>query len=217
MSIEGGGGKHLCFSFIMYRFCSIHPLYPASLSFTMFIFLLAPFNTWECHYFQSNLSLVWYAKVLLIKKEKGCNVVLWSSKHKQITFPHEFISYILRLSLRHIAKKMLSAVRGSEKKCKWGNGEMGKIVYGRRASQTCRYSLSLLKGCVRYIFSSLFCERQHFRNKEKWFLFHFESSFRSWNNQILTFSIFKIMTSSNAQAWNMKHILLKNWQVNAVW
>ena len=107
---------------------------------------------------------------------------------------------------------MLSAVRGSEKICKLGNGEMGKIVYGRRASQTCRYSLSLLKGCVRYIFASLFCvsKRQHFRNKEKWFLLHFESSFRSWNNQILTFSIFKIMTSSNAQAWNTKHILLSN-------
>ena len=107
---------------------------------------------------------------------------------------------------------MLSAVSGSEKICKWGNGEMGKIVYGRRTSQTCRYSLSLLKGCVRYIFASLFCvsKRQHFRNKEKWFLFHFESSFRSWNNQILTFSIFKIMTLSNAQAWDTKHILLNN-------
>ena len=35
------------------------------------------------------------------------------------------------------------------------------------------------KGCVRYIFASLFCmsKREHLRNKEKCFLFHFESSF----------------------------------------
>ena len=31
------------------------------------------------------------------------------------------------------------------------------------------------------------CLKEHLRNKEKWFLFHFESSFRSWDNQILTF------------------------------
>ena len=50
-------------------------------------------------------------------------------------------------------------------------------------------SLNNLKGCVRYIFAGLFCmyKREHFRNKEKCFLFHFESSSRSWDNQILTF------------------------------
>ena len=49
------------------------------------------------------------------------------------------------------------------------------------------------KGCVRYIFASLFCvsKRKHFQNKEKCFLIHFESSFSSWDNQILTFYIFK--------------------------
>ena len=38
-----------------------------------------------------------------------------------------------------------------------------------------------IKGCVRYIFASLFCmsKREHLRNKEKCFLFHFESSSRS--------------------------------------
>ena len=37
------------------------------------------------------------------------------------------------------------------------------------------------KGCVRYIFAILFCmsKREHLRNKEKYFLFHFESSSRS--------------------------------------
>ena len=34
----------------------------------------------------------------------------------------------------NIAKKMLSAVGGSEKICKEEDGQMGKIVYGRRAS-----------------------------------------------------------------------------------
>ena len=49
-------------------------------------------------------------------------------------------------------------------------------------------SIERLKGCVRYIFASLFymSKREHFRNKEKYFLFHFESSSRG-DNQILTF------------------------------
>ena len=44
------------------------------------------------------------------------------------------------------------------------------------------------KGCVHYIFAS-FCKSkgEHLLNKEKSFLFHCESSFRSWDNQILTF------------------------------
>ena len=50
-----------------------------------------------------------------------------------------------------------------------------------------------LKGCVHYIFASLFCmsKRKHFWNKEKSFLFHFKSSFCSWDIQILTFQSFK--------------------------
>ena len=50
-----------------------------------------------------------------------------------------------------------------------------------------------VKVCVRYIFASLFgiSRREHLWNKEKCFLFHFESSFRSWDNQILTFHIVK--------------------------
>ena len=49
-----------------------------------------------------------------------------------------------------------------------------------------------LKGRVCYIFTSLFCmpKREDLRNKEKCFLFHFESSFSSWDNQILIFQIF---------------------------
>ena len=46
--------------------------------------------------------------------------------------------------------------------------------------------LFFLKGCVCYIFASLFCmsRRQHLWNKEKCFLFHFESSFRSWGKKL---------------------------------
>ena len=49
------------------------------------------------------------------------------------------------------------------------------------------------KGCVRHIFTSLFCmsKREDLWNKEKCFLFHFERFFRSWDNQIWNFQIFK--------------------------
>ena len=43
----------------------------------------------------------------------------------------------------------------------------------------------------------------------KCFLFHLESSFRSWDEQILTFQIFKcLMTLLHAWVWNPKHVLL---------
>ena len=47
------------------------------------------------------------------------------------------------------------------------------------------------KGCVCYVFASLFSmsKREHFWNKKKYFFFHFESCFHSWDNQILTFHI----------------------------
>ena len=53
----------------------------------------------------------------------------------------------------------------------------------------------ILKGCVRYIFASFFfffkSYGEHLGNKEKCFLFHFKNSFRSRENQILEFKIFK--------------------------
>ena len=46
---------------------------------------------------------------------------------------------------------------------------------------------------VHNIFVSVFCisKREHLWNEEKCFLFHFESSFHSWNNQTVTFEVFK--------------------------
>ena len=53
--------------------------------------------------------------------------------------------------------------------------------------------LLYIRGCAYYIFTSLFfmSKREHLWNKEECFLFHFENSFRSWDNQILTFQIFR--------------------------
>ena len=50
-----------------------------------------------------------------------------------------------------------------------------------------------LKGCVRYIFASLFLksEIEHLSNWERCFLFHLKSSFHSQENQILKFYILK--------------------------
>ena len=63
----------------------------------------------------------------------------------------------------------------------------------------------LIKGCVRYIFANLFCmsKKEHLRKKDKYFLFHFENSFRSENNQILTFQVFsRRYKMSERETWN---------------
>ena len=56
-----------------------------------------------------------------------------------------------------------------------------------------------------YIFASLFwmAKGEHFWNKKRCFLFHFKTSFCSWDNQILIFQIFKC---HNVIKWlSMKH------------
>ena len=49
------------------------------------------------------------------------------------------------------------------------------------------------EGCICCIFASFYCmpKREHLWNTEKYFLFHFESSSRSRDNQILNFQMFK--------------------------
>ena len=56
-----------------------------------------------------------------------------------------------------------------------------------------QFCFVFIKGCVYYIFASLLfmSKREHLWNEEKCFLFHFKKSFHSWDNQILTFQIFK--------------------------
>ena len=68
---------------------------------------------------------------------------------------------------------------------KFGTGETisANLLTGEATGEhlTGALGLGVLKGCVRYIFASLFCmsKREHLRNKKKCFLFHFESSSRS--------------------------------------
>ena len=74
------------------------------------------------------------------------------------------------------------------------------------------------KGCVRNIFTSLFrmSKGKYFWNKEK-ILFHFESSFCSWDNQILIFQIFKCHDIIKCLSIKRKTFYWIIWEVNTVW
>ena len=80
-------------------------------------------------------------------------------------------------------------------------------------------SVVVLKGCVRYIFASLFCKSKgrHSWNKEKCFLYHFKSSFHSWDNQILTFQIFKCYGVIKCPSMKQHTFHWITWEVNTVW
>ena len=68
-------------------------------------------------------------------------------------------------------------------------GKRFKRVFSRKG-----FTLQIfIKGCIRYIFAILFymSKRENLWNKEKCFLFHFKSSLRSWDNQVLNFQVFK--------------------------
>ena len=54
-------------------------------------------------------------KVLLIKKP-GCDVVLYSSKHGEITFPHEFLFEFTQYNIKEILSKTVVKGRGFGKK-----------------------------------------------------------------------------------------------------
>ena len=77
---------------------------------------------------------------------------------------------------------------------KW-SGVSSSLQYEQRGESTFlklksilfRYK-TLFKGCVHYIFASLFCmSKKSSCERRKNALFHFESSSRSWDNQLLTF------------------------------
>ena len=73
--------------------------------------------------FPTNLTMVWYAKVLLIKEE--CNVVLQSSKHEEITFPHEYLFVFTLYITGAILSKNVVNGGGFKKiyiKGRWPNG-----------------------------------------------------------------------------------------------
>ena len=50
----------------MYGFCSSNALYWESPSLRIFIFILTPFDAWNCYYFGLNLSLVLLIKVFFV-------------------------------------------------------------------------------------------------------------------------------------------------------
>ena len=77
----------------MYGFCSNDALYSLCVSFRVFIFLLTPFDTWDCYYLRSYLSLVLLMKVLLIKNT--CNLFFSLLKKKKQLY---HMSTFLRLS-----------------------------------------------------------------------------------------------------------------------
>lgn len=68
----------LCFLLVMYGFGNSNALYTLILSFTMFILLLTPINTWDC-WFRSIPSLLLLVKVLRIKRHMTLFLVsyLW--------------------------------------------------------------------------------------------------------------------------------------------
>ena len=110
-----------CFLLKMYRFCgnnALYSLYTARLWYAVLIFLWTPFDTWDCYYFESNLYLVLHIKMLFIKK--ACNFVLQSSKHEEITFPHEFTPVFILYSIGAILSKNVVKSGGFGKKYKRG-------------------------------------------------------------------------------------------------
>ena len=77
-----------CFLLIKYGLSSNNNLYSRSLSFTMFIFPLTPFDTYKS-----------------IAHKKAYNIVFWSSKHKEITMPHESTFVFIRYFIGTIVPK----------------------------------------------------------------------------------------------------------------
>ena len=77
--------------------------------------------------------------------------------------------------------------------------------------------LDLLKGCVCYIFASLFCmsKREHLQNKEKRFLFHFKCSSRQSTFNILDIQMSWRHQMPRHETQNTYYWI--TWEVNTVW
>ena len=64
------------------------------------------------------------------------------------------------------------------------------------------------------LFCFIMSKREPLWNKEKCFLFHFESSFRSWDDQVLTFQIFKFHDVIKCASMKHKTFYWITWEVN---
>ena len=76
-----------------------------------------------------------------------------------------------------------------------------------------------VEGCVSHIFASFFCmsKREHLWNKKKSFLFHFKSSFCSWDNQILAWDIHISWRHQMPKHKTRNTFYWITWEVNTVW
>ena len=122
--------------------------------------------------------------------------------HTQVNFQQRFHKqnprFQLTTSFNQLTNKMASIIIKNKEimyvRPAWLDKQFSAIRGHSKSTFVVEGGGGVLKGCVHYIFTSLFCmsKREDLWNKEKCFLFHFESSFRSWDNQILN------LTSSNA-------------------
>lgn len=94
---------------------------------------------------ETNLNLVWHVKVLLIKNE--CNVVLQSSKHAEITVPHEFIFEFTSYTIWVILSKKCCQRWGVQKKYIKGYGHI-RVLFIEEGGFVNRF----FKPSVHYIF-----------------------------------------------------------------
>ena len=126
--------------------------------FPLFIFLPTPSDTWD-YCFRSNLSLLTYIKLLLIKE---AYIVLQPCKHEEATFLIRLFFRLSRILLMKYCKKNVAKLGGWEKdidkegiKGRW---PYRRVVY-RRGIQTF-YTLwtllAFIESCRRWWNTSLF-------------------------------------------------------------
>ena len=107
-------------------FCSNHAFYSLSLLFT-FTFFKTRFDSGD-YYFELNLSLLLLKSVAY---KKAYNFVLQSSKHKEITFPHDFIFSFIPYVLGATSSKNVVKSGVSGKKKNRGNWPYSGVVYSK--------------------------------------------------------------------------------------
>ena len=157
--------------------------------------------------------------------ENGAHAFFYLNCHHQVIFVNLTIGHtpVYKCLIQNYKKAGIDMINRAIELFDWGKVLEGKNVH----DQVCLFNKAILnifhnfifnktitcgdkeppwfKGCVHYIFASLFCMpiKELLWNKENCFLFHFESSFRSWENKILTFQIFKF--HDVIECLNMKH------------
>ena len=118
----------LCFSVVMYGFCSSNALYLASLSFT--------FRHLEGLVLFQIISQPSVAYKSVVYK-RAFNAVSKSSKNKKIILPHEFIFVFIWYFIGVILLEKSCQKWKVWKKYKNGDGGKGGVVYRRRVQTFC--------------------------------------------------------------------------------